>query len=69
MLYGFGGNAENISRHFTPIEQVYKEIDLHDAVLAAQVKTRINLIKDKSTKRVRFSDHEDLSGQKYVDDL
>jgi hypothetical protein len=68
LLYGFG-DAENISRHFTPIEQVYKEIDLHDAVLAAQVKTRINLIKDKSTKRVRFSDDEDLSGQKYVDDL
>jgi hypothetical protein len=51
------------------MEQVYKEIDLRDAVLAAQVKTRINLIKDKSTKRVRFSDDEDLSGQKYVDDL
>ncbi len=50
LLYGFGGNAENISRHFTPIEQVYKEIDLHDAVLAAQVKTRINLIKTSHPK-------------------
>ncbi len=69
LLYGFGGDFENISRHFTPMEQIYKEIDLHDAVLVAPVKIRINLIKDKSTKRVRFSDDEDLSGQKYVDDL
>jgi hypothetical protein len=69
LLYSFGGNAENIGKHFTPMEQVYKEIDLHDAVLAAQVKTRINLIKNNSSKRVRLSDDEDLSGQKYVDDL
>jgi hypothetical protein len=46
LIYGFGGNVENIVRHFTPMEQAYKEIDLHDAVLAAQVKTRINLVKD-----------------------
>ncbi len=57
---------ENISKHFTPIEQVYKEIALHDAVLVGQIRTRINLIKDKSSKRVRFSDEED---QKHFDDL
>ena len=64
MLYGFGGNVENISRHFTPMEQVYKEIDLRDAVLVGQIRTRINLLKDKSSKRVRFSDEEDDSGKK-----
>ena len=70
MLYGFGGNVENISRHFTPMEQVYREIDLHDAVLVGQIRTRINLIKNNSTKRVHFSDDdEDHSGQKHVDDL
>jgi hypothetical protein len=26
LLYGFGGNAENIGRQFTPIEQVCKEL-------------------------------------------
>jgi len=52
------------------MEQIYKEIDLHDAVLVGQINTRINLIKDKSSKRVRFSDEEEInSGQKYVDDL
>ena len=70
LLYGFGGDVNNISRHFTPMEQVYREIDLRDAVLVAQINTRINLIKDKSSKRVRFSDEEEInSGQKYVDDL
>jgi hypothetical protein len=42
LLYGFGGNAENIGIHFTPIEQVYKEINFHDAVLVSQFRTRIN---------------------------
>ncbi len=71
LLYGFGGNVENISRHFTPMEQIYKEIDLRDAVLVGQINTRINLIKVKSFKRARFNDEEeeDHSGQKYVDDL
>ena len=47
------------------MEQVYREIDLRDAVLVGQINTRINLIKDKSSKRVRFSDEEDIeSGQK-----
>ncbi len=67
--YGFGGDAENIGGHFTPMEQVYKEIDLHDAVLVDEVKARINPNKDNSSKRVRFSDDENQSGQKYVDDL
>ncbi len=53
-LYGFGGNSENIGKHFTPMEQVYREIDLHDAVLVGQIRTRINLIKNNSSKRVRF---------------
>jgi hypothetical protein len=26
LLYGFGGDVNNISRHFTPMEQIYKEI-------------------------------------------
>ncbi len=70
LLYDFGGNAENIGKHFTPMEQVYREIDLHDAVLVGQIRTRINLIKDKSSKRVHFSDEKEIySGQKYVDDL
>ncbi len=69
LLYGFGGNAENISRHFTPMEQIFKEIDLHDAVIVGQIRTRINLIKNNSSKRVRFSDEEDHSGQKHVDNL
>jgi hypothetical protein len=70
LLYGFGGNVENISRHFTPMEQVYKEIDLRDAVLIGQIRTRVNSIKNNLTKRVRFSDEEEInSGQKYVDDL
>jgi hypothetical protein len=69
LLYGFGGNVENIGRHFTPMEQVYREIDLHDAVLVGQIRTRINLIKNNSSKRVHFSDEEDYSGQKHVDDL
>ncbi len=69
LLYGFGGNAENIGRHFTPMEQVYREIDLHDAVLAGQIRTRVNSIKNNSTKRVHFSDEEDHSDQKHVDDL
>ncbi len=51
------------------MEQVYREIDLHDTVLVGQIRTRINLIKNNSSKRVRFSDEEDHSGQKYVDDL
>ena len=51
------------------MEQVYREIDLHDAVLVGQIRTRINLLKEKSTKRVHFSDEDDISGQKYVDDL
>ena len=70
LLYGFGGDVRNISRHFIPMEQVYREIDLRDAVLVVQIRTRINLLKDKSPKRVRFSDEEEInSGQKYVDDL
>ncbi len=69
LLYGFNGDVKNISRHFTPMEQVYREIDLRDAVLVGQIRTRINLLKDKSSKRVRFSDEEDHSGQNYVDDL
>ncbi len=48
---------------------LYKEIGLHDVVLAAQVETRTNLIKNNSSKRVHFSDDADHSGQKYVDDL
>jgi hypothetical protein len=38
-------------------------------VLAAQVKTRINLIKDSSSKRVRFAntDNEDQNEQKHDD--
>ncbi len=49
------------------MEQVYREIDLRDAVLIGQINTRINLLKDKSSKRVRFSDEEENnSGQKYV---
>jgi hypothetical protein len=59
LLYGFGGNVENISRHFTPMEQVYREIDLRDAVLVGQIRTRINLSKDKSLKRLRFSDKDE----------
>ncbi len=69
LFYGFGGNADNISTHFTPMEQVYKEIDLHDALLVGQIRTRFNLIKGNSSKRVCFSDDEDHSGQKHVDDL
>ncbi len=70
LLYGFNGDVKNISRHFTPMEQIYIEIDLRDALLVGQIRTRINLLKDKSsTKRVRFSDEDDISGQKYVDDL
>jgi hypothetical protein len=69
LLYGFGGNAENIGRHFTPLKQVYREIDLHDAVLVGQIRARINSIKSNSTKKVHFSDEEDHSDQKYVDDL
>ncbi len=69
LLYGFGGNVENIGRHFTSMEQVYREIDLHDAILVGQIRTRINLIKNNSSKRVHFSDEEDHSGQKYVDNL
>ncbi len=64
LLCGFSGDAENIGRHFTPMEQVYREIDLRDAVLVGQINTRINLLKDKSSRRVRFSDEEDHSGQK-----
>jgi len=60
LLYGFGGDVGNISRHFTPMEQIYKEIDLHDAVLVGQIRTRINLLKNKSSKRVRFSDEDDI---------
>jgi hypothetical protein len=60
LLYGFGGDVGNISKHFTPMEQVYREIDLRDAVLVAQINARINLIKDKSSKRVRFSDEEEI---------
>ena len=51
------------------MEQVYREIDLRDAVLVGQIRTRINLIKNNSSKRVHFSDDEDHSGQKHVDDL
>jgi hypothetical protein len=69
LLYGFGGNSENIGKHFTPMEQVHREIDLQDAVLVGQIRTRINLIKYNSYKRVHFSDDEDHSGQKHVDDL
>ncbi len=69
LLCGFGGDAENIGRHFTPMEQVYKEIDLHDTVLVGEIRTRINLIKDNSSKRVHFSDDEDQSDQKYFDNL
>ncbi len=47
LFYCFGGNAENIGKHFTPMEQVYREIDFHDAVLVGQIRTRINLIKKK----------------------
>ncbi len=69
MLYGFGGNGENIDRHFTPIEQVYKEIDLNDTVLVAQLRTCINLVKDNSTKKVRFSIADDQNEQKHIADL
>jgi hypothetical protein len=69
LLYGFGGNAENIGRHFTPLEQVYKEIDLHDAVLVAQIRTRINLVEDNSSKKVCFNNDEDQNEQKHIDDL
>ncbi len=69
-ITGFSGNVENIGRHFTPMEQVYSEIDLHNAILVGQINTRINLIKNNSSKRVHFSDDEENhSGQKYVDDL
>ncbi len=54
---------------FTFLEQVYKEIDLHDAVLVAQLITRMNLVKANSPKRVQFTDTDDQSGQKYIDDL
>ncbi len=56
LLYGFGGNAENIGRHFTPMEQVYREIDLHDAVLVGQIRTRINLIKNNSLYGIDYSE-------------
>jgi hypothetical protein len=39
LLYGFGGTTENIDRHVTSLERVYKEIDLHDAVLVGQLRT------------------------------
>jgi hypothetical protein len=75
LLYGFGGKVDNISRHFTLMEQVYKELDLHDAVLAGQISTRLNAIRNQVSedesfrKRVRFnlSDHEEHKN--YVGDL
>jgi hypothetical protein len=45
-----GKSMSCLGRHFTPMEQVYKEIDLHDAVLAAQRRTRIKLAKHNPTK-------------------
>ncbi len=45
------------------------KIEIASAVLVGQIRTRINLIKNNSSKRVHFSDDEDHSCQKYVDDL
>jgi hypothetical protein len=45
------------------MEQVYKEIDLHDAVLVAQLRTRINQAKESPSKKVRFTEDSDQNEQ------
>ncbi len=68
LLYGFGGDAENIGTNFTgtSVQRDWTTMMI-DAVLVAQIRTRINSVKDYTTKNARLTDDENQNEQKHID--